>query len=132
MSRLVALSFLTAVSVFAQVDAGAISGIVSDPTGAAVPSAVVTITQSETQLQTRVNSNETGQYVAPLLRPGVYSLSVDAPGFKRVTRDGILVQVQDRVRVDFALEVGQNTETVQVTAEAPIVESETSSTGAVI
>ena len=116
----------------AQQDTGMITGQVSDATGAAVPGAVVQVVNMATNVGTGVVTDNDGLFVATPLRIGVYSISVEAKGFKKAVRDNITLRVQDRLRVDFRLEVGEVTESVQVTAEAPLLQSETTSLGQVI
>jgi hypothetical protein len=103
---------------------GTISGTVRDPQGAAVPSAEVTI-EEETTGQTRVvRTDEDGEYSAPSLPVGRYSLSVGPQGFKRTVAPGIELHVNDRLVVDITLEVGLVSETVTVTGAATLVETE--------
>src|SRR5205823_4319806 len=73
-----------------------------------------------------------GIFVATPLRIGTYSVAVEAKGFKKAVRDGIRLNVQDRLRVDFRLELGDITQTVEITAEAPLLQSESTSLGQVI
>ena len=77
-------------------------------------------------------SNESGSYSVPLLPPGNYEVGVSTSGFKPVTRTGITLQVQQAARIDFRLELGAVTETVEVLAAAPLLEQQTSSLGQVI
>lgn len=116
----------------AQVDVGSIAGTVTDATGAVVAGAKIEARNESNNAVTPAVSGPQGQYVLPLLRPGLYTVSVEAPGFKRIQRTGILVQVQDRIRIDFSLELGQLSETVSVTSEAPLIETDSASTGAVV
>src|SRR5262245_38444271 len=113
----------------AQVDTGAIVGTVRDKTGAVVPGAKVGVHETATNTDTAFVADAAGNYVATPLRIGVYAVSVEREGFKRQTRDGIVLRVQDRLRIDFELEPGELTEQVVVTAEAPLVQTETSSLG---
>jgi len=83
--RLLLLWAFSTVSLFAQVDTGALSGVVMDATGAVVPNAKVVITQIETGFQTPLITNSAGFYSAPALRPGTYSVSVAAAGFRTET-----------------------------------------------
>ncbi|MFN7923306.1 MAG: carboxypeptidase regulatory-like domain-containing protein [Bryobacteraceae bacterium] len=116
----------------AQQDTGMITGSVLDSTGSAVPSATVSLVNTGTNVRTTVTTNADGLFVATPMRIGVYTISVEAKGFKKSFRDNIALRVQDRLRVDFALEVGELTESIMVTSEAPILQSETSSLGQVI
>ena len=116
----------------AQVDTGSIVGTVRDTSGAIVPGASVSVRESTTNALSTVVADAAGNYVATPLRIGVYALSVELAGFKKQTRDGIVLRVQDRLRIDFVLQPGDVSESVVVTGEAPLVQSETSSLGEVI
>jgi hypothetical protein len=126
------LFLLFAISGFAQVDTGTITGSVRDSQGAAVASANVTFVDLATSGTTQRKTDSSGDYVSPPLRPGTYKVTAEAQGFKTETRSSITVRVQDRLRIDFAMTVGSVSETVEVSAEAPIIQSETSSLGQVI
>src|SRR5260370_33744017 len=77
-------------------------------------------------------TNDSGLYSAPLLRPGRYEITIEAPGFRREVRSGIVLQVRDKLRIDFELQLGQLSDNVEVTAAAPLLQSESASTGQVI
>ena len=124
--------FLTASALFAQVDTGTIAGTVRDRQGASVAAAKITFLDLATSETASTQSDPSGNYASPPLRPGDYKLSVEAQGFKTETRPSITIRVQDRLRVDFALNVGAVTESVEVNAEVPVIQSETSSLGQVI
>ncbi len=106
-----------------------LSGTVTDPAGAAVPGANVTITNVGTKTVVRLATNATGYYEANLLLPGDYMVEVEATGFKRLTRRGIVLAAGTRVAVDLALEIGSQVETVNVTAEAPLLDTSVVSSG---
>jgi hypothetical protein len=127
-----ALFFLLASSMGAQQDTGMITGQILDATGSAIPSATVLLVNTGTNAQTSVSTNSDGLFVAAPLRIGAYSITVEARGFKKSVRDNITLRVQDRLRIDFRLEVGEVSESVDVTSEAPLLQSETSSLGQVI
>ena len=109
-----------------------ITGRITDPTGAVIPSAQVTIKNVETGTQYPTHANDGGYFTVARLDPGRYQVEVKASGFKPIVRSGILLQVEQVARVDFALEVGTITERVEVSGTAPLIESETSSIGQVI
>ncbi|MBI3697981.1 MAG: carboxypeptidase regulatory-like domain-containing protein, partial [Acidobacteria bacterium] len=132
MRKLAGVWVFASMVLLSQVDTGAISGVVSDATGAVVPNAKVTVTEVETGIQTPLVTNSAGFYSAPALKPGKYSLSVAASGFRTETRTGLELRVQERLALDFQLEVGAATSEITVTAAAPLLESETSSLGQVI
>ena len=107
-----------------------VAGRVTDPSGAALPGATMTLTNDETGIKTLVTSNAQGLYAIPLVPPGNYTLTVELSGFRPATRTGITLGVQQVARLDFALELGGLAESVDV--GAPLAESQTSSLGHVI
>ena len=102
-----------------------IVGTVTDPSGAAVPNAKVTITNAETGASRTITSNESGQYVVPNLNIGHYDVRAEAGGFKAALRSGIVLNVGDRTRVDFQMQLGVAQETVTVEANAVQVQADT-------
>ncbi|MGA3089659.1 MAG: TonB-dependent receptor [Terriglobales bacterium] len=127
---LVALSFVT--PLWAQKDAGAIVGLVRDPTGALVAGAKVTVTDLDRDVPLRVSTSEQGEYVASPLRIGRYSVTVEKVGFKKAVAGPVQVNIQDRVGVDVKLEPGMATEVVTVTGQGAQLETETSDLGQVV
>jgi len=111
---------------------GSIGGVVTDPAGARVPAATVTATNVETNIIHQTASTDTGDYQILQLAPGTYNLSVEAKGFKTAQHRAIKVQVADRLTMNVTMEVGQVTETVQVTAEPPLLRTEDAQMGQVI
>ena len=99
-----------------------IFGGVSDVQGAAIPGASITLTNANTGQARRILANDSGQYLFPSLPIGTYSLAVEQPAFKRYERTGILIQANENVKVDIALEVGDIKTTVSVDAAASQVE----------
>jgi hypothetical protein len=122
----------TATSISAQIAAGAITGIVKDQAGAAVPGAAVTVTDRATNRQRVVAANRSGVYTAPSLAPGSYRIDIELAGFKPTRREGILVSTGETLRVDFELSVGDVREQVTVSADAPILRGERASLGTVV
>src|SRR5436190_15808972 len=116
----------------AQVGAGAITGVIKDPAGAVVPGATVTVTGIATNFRRVVVSTSDGVYTAASLTPGIYRIDVDLQGFRPVRRAGIHLATGETARIDFALGVGDVREHVTVTADSPMVRSETASRGTVI
>ena len=104
-----------------------ITGLVTDGSGAAIPNARVTVTNVETNEVRIVETAATGSYTAGPLRIGLYQVAIEREGFKRAVVGNLRVSAQDRVRADVELSVGQIVESVSVTAEAPLLRSETSS-----
>src|SRR5215469_17577125 len=99
---------------------GRIQGTVHDPTGAVVPGATVTITNQETGYKADVPTTQAGEYLAPNIPPGRYTVSVNASGFKTAVSRNVVVIVDSLSTVDFGLEVGTQTEAVQVSATAQL------------
>ena len=130
--RLAALAVLLVPTVWGQSFTGGILGTVRDASGSAVPQAAVVVTNTGTNARTEIRSDASGNYIAPLLPPGAYSVEASAPGFKRFHQSGIVVQVQQQARVDILLTLGEVTESVTVTADAAVLETTTSSIGAVV
>ncbi|HUL33767.1 MAG TPA: carboxypeptidase regulatory-like domain-containing protein [Candidatus Eisenbacteria bacterium] len=102
-----------------------ILGSVTDPTGAVIPNVTVTITNTDTGRITTIPTNDAGQYVAPDLSIGHYTVKAATKGFQPSERAGIVLTVGDRLRVDFQLVVGQKTETVTVEANPIAVQTDT-------
>jgi hypothetical protein len=111
---------------------GEITGQVGDQSRAAVPNSVVTLTNTSTNAVRQSNSNEQGLYTFPSVPPGIYTLKVEHPGFKTATSNNVEVQVQQTVRLDVTLEVGQVSESVQVEASADLLQSSNATVGTVI
>lgn len=117
---------------FAQEGRGSIVGKISDASGAAIPAAPVVVTNKAMGTAVTQSTNETGYYQATFLIPGIYRISVAMPGFKEMVRDGVEVRVNDRLEVNLALEIGASEQTITVTAETPLLNTATASTGQVI
>lgn len=109
-----------------------IVGTVTDPSGAAVPNVSVTITNTDTGLVTQLTTNDVGQYVAPKLHIGHYEIVAKGSGFKVEQQKGVVLQVGDRRRVDFALQMGGAQETVTVEAAPIAVQADTNEISTVI
>src|SRR5215475_11397241 len=119
------LSFLSlaAVCVFAQSNQGTITGTISDPSGAVVPTAQIEVKNRDTGIVYRGGTSQTGNYVIPL-PPGTYQITVDAAGFKRYIQQNVEVIVATDTRKDVKLEVGQSTDVVTVTETAALLKTE--------
>ena len=126
------LAMLLPALLAAQESRGAITGRVTDPQGAVVPNAQVAVTNTQTNETRRTVTNETGYYEVNFLEPSTYTITVEAPGFKRLVRSSITVNVSARLEINLSLEIGAVAETVQVTAEAPLLETTTASGGRVL
>lgn len=129
MKKLFAGFLLTAVGLLAQSTTGEIAGTVTDPTGAAVPGVRITFTNENTGEAKVVESGATGDYLATQLQVGTYQASVQSDGFRTVERPGIALSALQSLRVDFVLELGQVTETVTITSQAPQVDTRSTQIG---
>jgi len=111
---------------------GDISGQVADASHAAVGDATVTLTNAATNTVRQATTNAEGLYTFASVPPGVYNIKIEHPGFKTVNSANVEVQVQQSVRLDYTLDVGQITESVQVEAAADLLQSENATVGTVI
>src|SRR5579872_1792832 len=109
-----------------------VTGAITDSTGATVPGAEVTVINVDTGIERQTTSNNEGYYAVPLLPPGNYSITIRKASFKPIHRSGLTLVVDQVARIDFAMEVGAVTDTVEVTAAAPMVERETAALGTLI
>jgi hypothetical protein len=125
-------TLLAALPIHAQTITASLEGDVKDASGAVVPGARVQVANIDTGVITRVQTGPDGRFIAPSLPAGPYSVIVEANGFKRVDRTGIVLQVNQTARIDLVMEVGALTETVEIRAEAPLLESTSSALGQVI
>jgi len=115
----------------AQETTGSITGVVKDSTGAIIVGASVTAVNQENGAEFRSATDPNGAYQFPLLRAGTYRLTVESKGFQRV-QQMVVVNTSERPRIDVTLSVGQVTDTVNVTAETPLLQSEKSTIGQVV
>jgi len=111
---------------------GQISGVVTDPSGAIIPGASVTATNTATNGTRSATTNASGLYSFPDLVPGNYNVQATAPGFNTVLKQNNVLQVQQSATVNFTLEVGQATQTVEVAANAALISTENATVGTVI
>ena len=125
-------ALLLALPLCAQIDNGNITGRVTDPTGAVIAGAKVTVTQTDMNFETAATTNAEGIYWARNLRPGPYRVTVVAQGFKKLVHEGIDVSISQTLEINAALEVGALADSVEVTTNAVQLETETSSTGATV
>jgi hypothetical protein len=125
-------AFAVPLFMHAQETRSTVLGRISDPTGAVIPGAVVTAVNLDTGIRATVPTNASGDYLLPFLIPGPYSLTAEAPGFKKWVRSRIQTRVDDRITIDVMMEIGQASESVQVNAEAPLLDTSTGSMGQVI
>jgi len=125
------LTLVAAAPAAAQVTTGTIVGTISDSNGV-IPRANVTIREVNKGTSDSYVTDDTGSFTAPFLTPGTYTVEVNVSGFKKWVREGVVLQVNQRARVDVALEVGGIEETTTVVAEAPLLRTDSSEVGTVI
>src|SRR5687768_9405106 len=125
------ISVFTCAVLWAQATAQ-INGTVRDQTGAVLPGAEITVTQTDTGISRNTITNETGSYVLPNLALGPYRLEAGLPGFRTYIQSGIVLQVNSSRVLNVILEVGQVSEQVEVQANAALVETRSSTLGSVI
>jgi Carboxypeptidase regulatory-like domain/TonB dependent receptor/TonB-dependent Receptor Plug Domain len=126
------LSFLFIHSSFAQSPSGTISGIVTDPSGAAIAEAEILVVNDTTRVQYPGRTNQEGIYLVSNLPPGSYRLQVSKLGFKTIIKPDVTLNVQDALALNFSLPLGAVSEVVTIQGGAPLVNTETASVGTVI
>jgi hypothetical protein len=120
---------LLSVALFAQANFGRILGTVTDQSGGVVPGATVTITDTQRGLARALTTDAAGEYNAPNLIPGTYTVRVEAKGFKALDRQNVVIEVGKEVRVDITPEPGDQTQTVTVTEQISLVDAATPTLG---
>jgi hypothetical protein len=120
---------LFATSAFSQEFRATLGGSVKDPAGSTIPGAAVVATATNTGTKSSTVSDSAGQYSIPFLAPGTYDVSVKAPGFKEFVRKSLQLNSGDHAQVDISLEIGAATQTVEVTADVSLVNTENASVG---
>ncbi len=126
------VALLTAVPMPAQTSFGSITGLIRDSSGAVMPGVAITVTNDKTGTSRTATSDANGNYNVPSLLPAVYSVSAELKGFKKAVTTGATLEVNQTLRVDLTMEVGEVSQTVEVQAEAPLLQSESSTVGTVI
>jgi hypothetical protein len=125
---LILLMVSTALVGWSQTVNATLLGTVTDASGASVPNAKVTITETNTGVAHTLQSNESGNYILPNVPPGMYSVDVEASGFKKESRRDVSVQVDTSTRVDVQLQPGSISETVEVSGAPPVLQTDTATT----
>src|SRR3989441_155254 len=128
---IVFLIILSVLPAIAQTQAS-ISGVVHDSTGAVIPGVTVTVTNPSTNFTRNAISNEAGVYNFPSLQPGRYDIKVELPGFRTITQNDVELQIQQSARIDFTLQVGDVSQTVEVEGTAALIATENATVGTVI
>jgi len=121
---LASLVILSTAPLFGQMNTGELSGQVKDPTGATVASATIEAVANGTQQKYTATSNDSGEFLLAQLPVGEYTVSVSAMGFKKAVQSGIAVHAGDKLRQTFSLELGDQTQSVTVTGEAGLLQTE--------
>ena len=129
---LFALILVFAMPMPAQNNTGIISGRVTDASGAVVPNAQITVTQTETNVDAVSATNTDGLFRVPSLINGPYKVTITASGFKKQVHDGLTLRIGENLNVEVKLDVGSVTEAVEVTSALPLLETQTSSSGQVM
>jgi hypothetical protein len=127
-----AILLVTAPEVRSQSTFGSVVGNVLDSTGAAISDTAVTLTNLGTNETRKETTNSAGLYQFVNVAPGQYSVAVEKPGFKRTLRSPVTVETQTTAKIDLTLQVGELTQTVEVTAQTPLLQPESSSLGQVV
>ena len=128
--RVSTLAAFFSVCAFAQRDLATLVGSVTDPTSAGIPNAKINISEEATGLKYDLVTTGGGEYARPALKPGVYTVAVEAAGFKKSTRRNIILTAGDRTGVDFVMQVGEVSINIEVTGEAAVLQTESTIIGA--
>jgi hypothetical protein len=123
---------LLSAAAYGQIGTSTITGRVTDASGAVVPNVNVTVVQPSTNFTSTTTTNAEGIYRVLSLQPSMYRLTFESAGFKKVIRDNVELRTGDTLAVDIAMQVGQVTDSVEVTGQVAALETETSATGAVV
>ncbi len=132
MMRTAVCALFTAATLFPQTTSTEVTGTVADVTGAVVPGASVVLLRVATGVRRTTVTTRSGDYAFPLIEAGEYAVTVSTQGFKTKETRGVFVEYQQKVRVDFKLDVGGTTETVEVQANAIALKTEDASVGGLI
>ncbi|MGH9660726.1 MAG: TonB-dependent receptor domain-containing protein, partial [Bryobacteraceae bacterium] len=127
-----AVGLLTVTLALAQRDLGTILGTVNDATGAVVPGAKVTIINDNTGSRAELLADSNGYFIRPALQPGTYTVEVEAAGFRKAVQRNVLLTSGDRVQVNAGLQLGEITQTIEVDAAPPALQTESTIIGATV
>lgn len=119
-------------TVYAQSPTGTLQGVVRDPSGAPVPDVQITVTNVGNGVQTQLTTNSEGRFVGALLPPALYSLTAEKEGFRQFVRSGIRLSVQQDLSVDVQFELGDISQQVHVSSEAPLLEVNSATVATVV
>src|SRR5687767_2991298 len=132
MIRVVLGSLLSLAVAFGQIGTSTISGRVVDSSGAVIPNVAITVVQPQTNFTFSAVTNNEGLYRVQSLQPGIYRVTFEAQGFRRLLRDNVELRTGDTLAVDGTLEVGNVAESIEVSAATQLLETQTSASGAVV
>ena len=131
-ARAIVVLLLGSTVLLGQDPRGTLLGRVSDATQALIPGVVVSVRNVETGVVVGARTNDSGRYVIPFLIPGTYSVTAENQGFKRFTRDGVQIRVGESTELHITMELGQVSETVEVSDTTPLLDTNSPSLGQVI
>jgi hypothetical protein len=131
-AKLTLLGWMIAAACYAQGDRGLLTGIVRDPSGAPIAGAAIRAVHVATNVASNSETNADGNYSLGFLLPGEYTVTANKSGFRQFERTGVRIAVNDRLTLNVAMEIGQVNEKMQVNAEAPLLETTSSSMGTLI
>ncbi len=109
-----------------------LTGTATDPQGAPVPGVIITVVNAANNQSMTQTTNESGIYIAPFLSPGAYRVTAEKQGFKRYVRESVVLQAQDRARLDIRMEIGEMAQSVTITSDVSQLQTETASRSQVI
>ncbi len=132
LSMLIAAICLGSIGALAQLATGSIQGVVTDKSGAVIPNATITVTNAATALSRTVQSNTDGLYAVPALPPGDYNLTAEAKDFAKQVSENVVLRVNAKQVINFELQPGSTTQTVEVTGAAPVVDTVSSTVAPVV
>src|ERR1700736_280382 len=121
--------FLVCIPLFSQGNQGRITGTITDQTGGVVSGATVTVLDVDRGTSRTLTTTDAGEYNAPNLLPGTYSVRAEAKGFKSVERQKILIEVGKEIRVDLTIQPGEQVQTITITEALPLVETTNATLG---
>ena len=130
--RTALLALVCACAVFAQRDLATLAGTVTDSSGGVIANAKVTITETDTNESYDITTNSRGEFVRPALKAATYTVTVSAPGFKKAEQKDLILNPGERSNVNITLTVGDIGQTVEVTATAPLLQTESTQVGAAL
>ncbi|PYV41733.1 MAG: hypothetical protein DMG09_04000 [Acidobacteria bacterium] len=131
-ARSEALPLLIPDTVFGQAYSGSLTGVIKDPSGAVAPAAEVKLTDVNKGYSLDVKSDESGRYLLRSLPPGTYRLSIVASGFRAYVQQGIVLDVGQNASIDVTLQLGEQSNTVEVSGESPLLQTQDVVTGQTI